>query len=424
MSLAALRSASWRENEIDEVLDRRAIEAEFVPVVRLDTLTVVGFEAVARGPAGSSVDTHVSLVEAAVAVGREAELDWICRAAAYRAALDARLHPSLTVFVKTDPRSLAAPCPPDLAPAVWRAESKLRVVIEVSDRMLAASPDSVPAAVARARRVGWGVALDNVGAEPHTLALLPIVEPDVVKIDLGQLEQRGERSLALVMNAVLAEVELSGATVLTTGIATKAQLALARALGAEVGQGPLLGAAGPLPDGVAPANRPVRLISAASRNGLTPFDVISGEVDPKTAPRSTLDMLSRQLEHGASSASGPAFVVGIYQDVRHLDAGALERLAALADRGCVVTVLAPGMPAAPAPGIHGQHLAADERIRGEWDVLVVADHFAAALVSRTLGASDGRSEFCLTYDRSLVLDAARTVFDRPEVADLAALGDS
>src|SRR4051794_32115054 len=275
MSQAALEAASWREDEIDEVLDRRAIEAEFVPVVRLDTLSVVGFEAVARGPAGSGVDTHAALVEAAVAVGREAELDWICRAAAYRAALDARLHPSLTVFVKTDPRSLASPCPPDLAPAVWRAESKLRVVIEVSDRMLAASPDSVPAAVARARRVGWGVALDDIGAEPHTLALLPIVEPDVVKIDLGVLEQRGERHLALVMNAVLAEAELSGATILTTGIATKAQLALARALGAEVGQGPLLGSAGPLPDGVAPANRPVRLISAGSRNGLTPFDVIS-----------------------------------------------------------------------------------------------------------------------------------------------------
>src|SRR2546421_1275588 len=163
MSLAALDSGSWHADDIDGVLDRRAIDAVFVPVVRLDTLSTVGFEAVPRGPVGSALESSDNLVEAAAAAGRDAELDWICRAAAYKAALGAGLHPSLTIFVTTDPRSLASPCPPDLAPAVWRAESKLRVVIEVSDRMLANSPDSVPAAVARARRVGWGVSLHDVG---------------------------------------------------------------------------------------------------------------------------------------------------------------------------------------------------------------------------------------------------------------------
>src|SRR4051794_18399209 len=248
MSVAELEPSSRGGREIDHVLDRRAVEAAFVPVVRLDTLGVVGFEAVPCGPAGSALESPLDLFEAAAAVGRDAELDWICRAVAYRQALDAWLHPSLTVFVNTDPRSLATPCPADLAPSVWRAESKLRVVIQVSDRMLATSPDSVPAAVARARRVGWGVALDDVGAAPHTLALLPIVQPDVVKVDLAGLEARGSDHLAMVMNAVLAEAERSGATVLAAGIETKQHLALARAIGAEVGQGSHLGGTAPLPE--------------------------------------------------------------------------------------------------------------------------------------------------------------------------------
>nr|MDQ3342471.1 EAL domain-containing protein [Actinomycetota bacterium] len=42
---------------------------------------------------------------------------------------------------------------------------------------------------ARLREAGWGIALDDVGAEPASLALLPFVQPDVVKLDL-RLVQR------------------------------------------------------------------------------------------------------------------------------------------------------------------------------------------------------------------------------------------
>jgi sensor c-di-GMP phosphodiesterase-like protein len=42
---------------------------------------------------------------------------------------------------------------------------------------LARDPAGLLGAVARAREVGWGVALDDVGPEPASLAVMPFVRP-------------------------------------------------------------------------------------------------------------------------------------------------------------------------------------------------------------------------------------------------------
>ena len=63
------------------------------------------------------------LFTAAQAVGRLAELDWICRARAYEAALAAGLDPLITLFVNTEPMALDTECPPDLRKWVEAARS-------------------------------------------------------------------------------------------------------------------------------------------------------------------------------------------------------------------------------------------------------------------------------------------------------------
>jgi EAL domain-containing protein (putative c-di-GMP-specific phosphodiesterase class I) len=52
-----------------------------------------------------------ALFEAAYGVGRVAELDWVCRAAAFQAAARAELDPTLRLFVNCEPASLGWPAP-------------------------------------------------------------------------------------------------------------------------------------------------------------------------------------------------------------------------------------------------------------------------------------------------------------------------
>ncbi len=68
------------------VLDGRAVQPVFQPLIDLDSRHVVGYEALARGPTGSSLESPAALFAAAWRAGRVAELDWACRAAAFGAA--------------------------------------------------------------------------------------------------------------------------------------------------------------------------------------------------------------------------------------------------------------------------------------------------------------------------------------------------
>jgi len=66
--------------------------------------------------------------------------------------------------------------------------------------------------------------------------------------------------------------------------------------------------------------------------------------------------------------------------------------------------------------VRGAALAHDDPVRGEWDVIVLGPHFSAALVARDLG-DDGpeperRFDFAVTYERSLVLEAALSAMSR------------
>ena len=74
--------------------------------------------------------------------------------------------------------------------------------------------------------------------------------------------------------------------------------------------------------------------------------------------------------------------------------------------------------------IKAQRQDPDDKLRGEWDVIVVGPHVAGALIDRDLGddGPDGERRFdvVVTYDRELLLTAARALMARiaPEAPPL------
>jgi EAL domain-containing protein (putative c-di-GMP-specific phosphodiesterase class I) len=207
--------------EFNNLLDTRNVYVVFQPLVDLVSGEVVALEALARGPESSALASPLALFAAAREVGRVGELDWVCRTAAFRTFQEAHLPPAISLFINTEPESLAEPCPADLLHFVTRAESALRVFVEVNDRALAADPAGVLAAVDRARDFGWGIAIDDVGVSRAPVAMLPIIRPDVVKLDLRLLNRSDAIDAAAIITSVLRHVETSGAVLLVEGIETK-----------------------------------------------------------------------------------------------------------------------------------------------------------------------------------------------------------
>jgi EAL domain-containing protein (putative c-di-GMP-specific phosphodiesterase class I) len=400
---------------IHDVLDARAVTTLFQPLVDIATGRILGYEALSRGPAGTRWEAPASLFAAARVAAREAELDWICRAAAYRSALAAANGGGLTWFVNMEPGAARTSCPPDLRPVLDHARTRLRVVTEMTERAIADDPSALLAAAAACRDAGWAVALDDVGADPMSLAVMPFVHPEVVKLDMGMLRAPGDPETARVVAAVAAYAEASGAVVLAEGIETAEHLAIARTMGATVGQGWYFGRPAPLDPASFAATR-LPFIPPLRHDDRTPFQIVASQRPLAVATKAQLLPMSRHLEALAGTDPEPPVLLACFQEARHFTPATSRRFARIATHSPLVAAFGHGLPENPIPGVRGAAFGAGDALRGEWNVIVVGPHRAAALVARDLGdACDQggrRFEFALTHDRALVLEAARTLLSR------------
>ena len=416
---AGVVSSADAAAELVDILERGAIRAVYQPIHRLREREIVGYEALARGPVGSPLERPDLLFAVAREEGLVAELDHVCRAAAFEGALEGGLGRGRWLTVNVEPAALTTWAPPRLADIIERAASQLDVVIEITERMLTAYPAALLDLVERARRRGWRIALDDVGADPASLALMPLVAPDIIKLDLRMVQERPSLQIARLVSAVNAEVERSGAVLLAEGIETDEHLQTALSFGAALGQGWLFSRPGDLPGELPALTRPLEFPAQRRQAAhTTPFWDVAEERTPRAARKDLLIEMSKLLEAEAAGLGEAAIVLATFQDVRHFTPATVERYAGLGPRTSFTGVLGRDMPGEPAPGVRGAVIAEDDRLLDEWNIAVLGPHFAAALVARDLGDEGPelhrRFDYVLTYDRELVRRAATAMMRRIE----------
>jgi EAL domain-containing protein (putative c-di-GMP-specific phosphodiesterase class I) len=397
------------------------IRTVYQPIVRLSDRRPIGYEALARGPRGSELERPDLLFAAATAEGRAAELDWECWRRSLKGACDGGLNGGATLFVNVEPSSASAWVPEAEDDLLAASLSRFPLVVELTERALTAVPTELMRLVDGLRERGARIALDDVGTDPRSLALMPFIRPDVIKLDLKLMQGRPTPAIAEVVQAVAAEAERTGAQVLAEGIETEEHLQRALALGAVYGQGWLFGRPGELrPDDVAAASLPLPRAVAedASR---TPFEIVTAERPLRRGDKRLLLQLTRSIEEQAAKQGPATVILSTFQEAPFFTAKTARRYVELARDAALVGALGVGLATEPAPGIRGVSLDAAEPLRGEWDVAVLGPHFAAAFVARDLGDAgtdfDRRFDFCMTHDRDLATTAARTMMRRIAAAD-------
>jgi EAL domain-containing protein (putative c-di-GMP-specific phosphodiesterase class I) len=400
--------------ELERILAEADLEPVYQPIVDLVSGDVVAYEALARGPQGSPLAGPAELFAAARRTGRLADLDWLCRTRALQGALAADL--STALFVNVEPDVLHTDPPPGTEELLRTAADRLHVVVELTERALTDRPADLLAMVEAVRQRGWGIALDDVGADPRSLALVPLLRPDVVKLDLALVQRRPDRAIAEIVAAVSAYAESSGAVVLAEGIETPAHRQTAEGMGARLGQGWLLGRPGPLPVRSGRAGTwdlgPDR---SAPLTGATPYELVRGAA-PRTITKPLLHAMSVHLENQAVALGEHAVVVAAFQHADFFTPATAGRYRRLAAGAAFVGALGEDLPLIPVPGARGGHLDPADPLRGEWDIAVVGPHFAATLVARDLGDTGPdhtrRFEYVLSYDRDFAVAVARTMMAR------------
>jgi diguanylate cyclase (GGDEF)-like protein/PAS domain S-box-containing protein len=409
---------SLEASALAALLAAEALHSVFQPIIDLDTGEVVAYEALVRGPEGP-LSGPAALFATARKVGMLAELDGACRAAAFRGAARSGVVAPLTLFVNVEPEVLDAAPLDELLALADGVPGELRIVLEITERALAARPAELLRTVARVRNLGWGVALDDVGVESASLAFMSLLRPDVVKLDLSLVQERPSPVIAEIMNAVNAYAERSGALLLAEGIETEQHLATAMALGATLGQGWLYGRPSADPQPQAPSNALELLAGLQTVDEpmlVSPFAALPAGARLRRSPKRLLVELSKQLEREAMRLGDTCVVAATFQHGRHFTPSSAQRYRDLVERTGFVCALGEDLPDEPVPGLRGAALAEGDPLLGEWDIVVLSPHFSAALLARDLGDAgpdaDRTFEYALTYDRDAVTRAAHGLLSR------------
>ncbi len=401
---------------------RGGIHPVYQPIVELATGRAVGYEALARGPQGSPLESPAALFAAARTEHRLAELDLACAQAAVTGALDGGLHAPATLFINAEPEALSRSA---MALSALAAGTYLPIVVEITERALTARPAELLDAVDRLRAAGFGIALDDVGADERSLALLPLLRPDIVKLDMSLIHTHPSRTSGEVLNGVCAYAEATGAGVVAEGIEDERHLLAAESLGATLAQGWYFGRPAPLPVDPHVAEPATSLRVPARVVVPSPVALVHRRRSLRTGRKDVLLSASRALEAKALQLGPHGVVAAAFQDVRHFTPATRARYERLAERSAFVAALGVGMGAEPVSGVRGADLAPDDILRHEWNLAVLGPHYAGALVARDLGDTgpdrDRRFEFVLTFDRELVIDVAAALVGRvaPSVSAVA-----
>lgn len=396
------------------------ITSHYQPIVDIDSDSVVAYEALARGPVGTALASPDVMFAEARRQQLLPELDLACRVAALTGAERAGLRAPWTLFVNTEPEtaentlvSLTRASVPDVD------RRAVRVIVELTERTLTSDPVQLLRLVDRIRARGWGIALDDVGVNRSSLALLPLLHPDVIKLDLRLIQQQPTAQIAEIVGAVNAEAERAGTTVLAEGIETAEHVAVARALGATLGQGWFYGQPGPLPQPLpAFTGTAVRVAARVPRDRLgTPFELAAAaQRTPRTATKPMLIELSKHLERQALSAGETAVIISTFQHATMFTPATQRRYRQLVASAAFVGVLGADILEEPLPGVRGGRLEPGDPLLEEWDIAVIGPHYAATLIARDLGGDiddpNRRFAFMLSHNRELVVSVAGYLMER------------
>lgn len=404
-------------NGLSALLGPDSLRTNFLRIVDLQTGAVVGYEAVVSGPENSSFEDPIALASAARSMGMTPDLDAARWSGALAEAARVELPRDLPLFIAVDPDSIVNL--PDL-----REHDLGGAVLQFDETALIRRPAHLMRVVAEVRRLGWAIAVDHVGIRPESLALLPLLEPDVIKLDRTLLATRPNRFTARVVNAVAAQVERTGAIVMAEGIATDRDATTAQAMGARVGEGSLFGSTTRLEDrrlGAEdrPVGSPLEFKASAERGATpmsSPYNLAAGGRDVRRASKRLLIEISKNLESAATESQQTALMLGSFQHIRQFTPITGRRWELMAMNAALVGALGEGMGPEPAPKIRGASLSASDPVREEWDVVVLTPHFAAVLAARDLGDTgpdmERRFDYVLSHDTSLTVACARSLIGR------------
>ena len=225
--------------DLDLLMQKRQLTPVFQPIVTLNTGRILGYEALIRGPGGSSLESPAQLFATAQAGGRLAALESACREVSCErfVALDlpGKLFLNLLPMSFTDRKCREGITREILAQVGLDPE---RVVFELTEGQPVDQFYRLRVASEHFRQQGFALALDDLGAGYSGLRVWSELHPEYVKIDRHFITDIDADPVKReFVRAMLEIAHRLGNCVIAEGVEQEAELKTLANLGVDCVQG-------------------------------------------------------------------------------------------------------------------------------------------------------------------------------------------
>lgn len=231
------------EESLDDILTRQALYTVLQPIVDLRHYNALGYEALSRGEPGHMLQSPERMFQAAQQFDKVIALEHLCLRSAAHHFSNSQL-PAL-LFLNFSPQTLS-----DHNSEADRLTQHLRsyglspqqVVLELSERFPITNIELFLGQLNHLKKLGYSIAIDDLGSGYSGLKLWSEIKPDYVKIDRHFIDRIDQDTVKQAFVASVVHLcEQLKCEVIAEGIEQPAELQVIRSFGIHLGQGYLLG---------------------------------------------------------------------------------------------------------------------------------------------------------------------------------------
>jgi EAL domain-containing protein (putative c-di-GMP-specific phosphodiesterase class I) len=231
--------AERRKQGLKQIIDSGDVRTLVHPVFRLADMSIVGYEALSRGPVNSEFERPDKLFKVAYDADLVVTLERLCRKRAFETA--SRLPEGRLLFINIEPEAVADPELRDIMFTTLLADSDVKpesIVFEITERTAISDFASFRATLEYLRTLGFHIAVDDGGAGYGSLQCLAEVRPEWLKIDMSLVRGIDTDTVRRSLVASMAMfAERMGVHLVAEGIERIEEYTALRELGVLYGQG-------------------------------------------------------------------------------------------------------------------------------------------------------------------------------------------
>jgi diguanylate cyclase (GGDEF)-like protein len=239
LSLLEKTSIYNEVEELEYILEQGNISTVYQPIVSLIDTTIIGYEVLSRGPAGSPLQSPDKLFETARNHNKTWELELLCRIKGIERAVN--LDKNKYLFINVDPH-------------IFKDEnfkkgftkeflqkhnmSPEAIIFEITEKTCIEDYKSFKAALNNYIEQGYKIAIDDTGSGYSGLKMLTEAKPHYIKIDMDLIRNINEDSFKQSLIECFVKLsEVTNMKLIAEGIETEAELTTLINLGVYAGQG-------------------------------------------------------------------------------------------------------------------------------------------------------------------------------------------